>query len=207
VTIAKRATQHALSALLQHQRRWDAYVSESARTLERLANSRTEYEYVSCHAPEAFGGFSVLHTRVVEASTRECERHMRKLDEEVSRLADALDGMSSAANAARAAVQAASATLGEEWARTDALFRTAPAARLSALGTVVADEHSREFELKRAIAADLSRAGYAPTREDAAERARTRTLSLASWIMQPGLSGLGDDSSEHCVRVLNAELL
>ena len=192
--------------MLQHQRRWEAYAAESARTLERLANARTEHEYVTCHAPDALGAHAVLSARLADASARECELRMEALQRELARLGDANDGMQGAAREARAAVAAAAGVLGDEWARSEVIARTASGARLCALADVVAREHARELELKTAIVAHLRALGCVCAPHEADERNRLRALYLASWIMQPGRSGHGDDSAEHCARALREEL-
>lgn len=207
VSTARRAAQHSLSALLQHQRRWEAYTTESARTLQCLANARTEHEYVACQPPDALGAHMILSSKLVEASARECERQMSKLDDQLARLLDANEGMQGAARTARAAIATATGVLGDEWARSDTLLRTASGDRLCALADVIAREHANEFELKAAIVSDLRRVGCTCAPSEAVERNRMRKLYLASWIMQPGRSGLGDESAEHCVRALTAELL
>jgi hypothetical protein len=175
--------------------------------LERLANARAEHEHLSVQPPDAVRAWPVLHTRLVEASARGCERAMRRLEEELARLTEVAESMTAAAAGARAAVDAAAAVLGDEWARAEPLLHTVPAARLHAYAALVAAEHARELELKAAIVADLRRVGYSCAPRDAPERSRLRTLYLASWIMQPGRCGVGDESAEHCVRVLTCELL
>ncbi|KAJ1624591.1 hypothetical protein T492DRAFT_1046150 [Pavlovales sp. CCMP2436] len=205
VATAQRSAQQAVSALLQHQRRWDAYTTESARTLERLANARTQHEYLTQHPPDALGAHAALSAKLAESSARECARLLSNLEEDLARLSDANEGMQGAARTARATIDTAVALLGEEWAQSDALLRSVSADRLCALADTLAAEHARELELKAAIVADLRSAGLASAAQRAAERSELRTLYLASWIMQPGRSRLGDESSEHCVRALSAE--
>lgn len=207
VATARRTAEHSFSALLQHQRRWEAYTTESARVLKQLANARTEHEHLTCQPPDALSAHAVLSAKLAGASARACERRMAQLEEELARLSDANEGMQGAARTARVAIAAASSVLGGEWAQSEVLLRTATSDRLCALADAIAEEHARELDLKAAIVADLRRVGFSCAPDEASERNRMRTLYLASWIMQPGRFGLGDKSAEHCVRALSTELL
>mmetsp|Transcript_27683 Transcript_27683/g.92599 ORF Transcript_27683/g.92599 Transcript_27683/m.92599 type:complete len:224 (-) Transcript_27683:847-1518(-) len=199
-TVQRRA-QHALSAFLQHQKRWTIAAADGRAALQALAGCAFEAGHLD---PEVLGPLA-QHTELtagVHARLGDTwEAQLGALRKAADRLQDACAGMRGAADGAAGALRAAEEGLGAAWAADEPLFAHVPLARLCALAESLAGQYERELALRRRVAADVADrgvgAGAAPS---------VLTAYLAAWIMEPCLSDAEGESPGFVVHVLGEEI-